>query len=150
MEVPGVTHGEIRPELCPVAVISHAEGRSLDPGAGHLAVTVGWGYEGRAGITMPGQGHLEAAEDVPAALSPAYDIYLNEVAYWANVPVGVWEYTLGGYPVLKKWLSYRERRVLGRDLTSEEARAFTRIARRIAVLLALEEALDANYRRVWA
>jgi hypothetical protein len=149
-EVPGVTHGEIRPELRPVAVVSHAEGRSLDPGANHLAVTAGWGYEGRAGITMPGQGHLEAAEDAPAALSPAYDVYLNDVAYWAKVPAGVWEYTLGGYPVLKKWLSYRERRVLGRDLTPEEARAFTRIARRIAALLALEEALDANYRRVRA
>ena len=46
-----------------------------------------------------------------------YDVYLNTVAYWANVPAKVWEYTIGGYQVMKKWLSYRERPLLGRPLT---------------------------------
>ena len=32
----------------------------------------------------------------------------------------VWSYKLGGYQVLKKRLSYRERGVLGRPLTPEE------------------------------
>ena len=75
-------------------------------------------------------------------------MYLNDVAYWHNVPAEVWEYALGGYPVLKKWLSYREKRVLGRDLRPEEARAFTGIARRIAAIIALYPELDANYRAV--
>jgi len=44
-----------------------------------------------------------------AVLGPdTCDVYLNNVAYWQNVPRRVWEYTLGGYQVLKKWLSYRE------------------------------------------
>jgi hypothetical protein len=34
-------------------------------------------------------------------------------------------------PVLRKWLSYREQRVLGRDITPAEARHFTAMARRI-------------------
>lgn len=38
-----------------------------------------------------------------------YDIYLNEVAYWRNIPARVWGYYIGGYQVIKKWLSYRER-----------------------------------------
>jgi hypothetical protein len=46
-----------------------------------------------------------------------FDIYLNDVAYWRNVPANVWRYTIGGYQVIKKWLSYRERALLGRDLT---------------------------------
>jgi hypothetical protein len=29
------------------------------------------------------------------------------------VPSRVWAYTLGGYQVIKKWLSYREHDVLG-------------------------------------
>ena len=33
---------------------------------------------------------------------------LNESAYWRNVPEKVWDYTIGGYQVIKKWLSYRE------------------------------------------
>ncbi len=25
------------------------------------------------------------------------DVHLNETAYWANIPIRVWEYTIGGY-----------------------------------------------------
>ena len=46
------------------------------------------------------------------------DVYLNDVAFWRCVPTRVWTYTIGGYQVIKKWLSYRERPLLGRDLTS--------------------------------
>ena len=53
------------------------------------------------------------------------DIYLNDNAFWRNVPAAVWTYKLGGYQVLKKWLSYRERRVLGRVLTPQEVQRFT-------------------------
>ena len=53
--------------------------------------------------------------------------------------------TLGGYQVLKKWLSYRESALLGRPLTSDEAQSFTHHVRRITAILALHEALDAHY-----
>jgi hypothetical protein len=56
--------------------------------------------------------------------------------------------TIGGYQVIKKWLSYRERPLLGRGLSPDEARAVTQIARRIAALLLLEVELDENYRDV--
>ena len=37
-----------------------------------------------------------------ALLGPdTLDIYLNEAAYWRNVPRQVWDYTLSGYQVLK-------------------------------------------------
>ena len=73
------------------------------------------------------------------------DVYLNDVAYWRGVPAGVWSYTIGGYQVMKKWLSYREKPLLGRDLKPEEVREVTRMARRIAAILLLQPALDANY-----
>lgn len=38
---------------------------------------------------------------------------------------------MGGYQAFKKWLSYRERSVLGRALRPEEAQHFTDTARRI-------------------
>ena len=47
------------------------------------------------------------------------DIYLNDTAYWRNIPSRVWEYAVGGYQVIKKWLSYREQEVLGHALTEE-------------------------------
>ena len=76
------------------------------------------------------------------------DIYLNEPAYWANVPVRVWEYTIGGYQVIKKWLSYREQKLLGRPLSKEEVRYVQEMARRIAAILLLEPVLDVNYQAV--
>lgn len=76
------------------------------------------------------------------------NIYLNDAACWRNVPVPVWEYTIGGYQVIKKWLSYREKPLLGRSLTVAEVRTVTETARRIAALIALKPQLDENYRAV--
>ena len=76
------------------------------------------------------------------------DVYLNDKVYWKNIPRRVWDYHIGGYQVIKKWLSYREKALLGRPLKSEEAREVTNIARRIAAILLLEPDLDRNYRAV--
>ena len=78
------------------------------------------------------------------------DVYLNERRLLALRAPRVWTYTIGGYQVIKKWLSYRERPLLGRDLTVDEARYVMEMARRIAAILLLEPALDANYEMVKA
>jgi len=168
--VDGVTQGNIRPELRQIAVISRDGGGALDPAAGDLAVKAGWGHAGKGGVTMPGSGKLvkrpyspeEAAAITAGAdllvLSPegararlgesTRDVYLSDVAYWRNVPEKVWGYTIGGYQVMKKWLSYREEDLLGRSLTMDEAREVTDTAHRIAAILLLEPELDENYGRV--
>ena len=79
-----------------------------------------------------------------------HDVFLNNTACWRNVPEKVWDYTIGGYQVIKKWLSYREFELLGRALTPDEAREVTHMARRIAALILLQPELDANYQRVKA
>lgn len=56
--------------------------------------------------------------------------------------VGVHHWRLPG---VEKWLSYRERAVLGRALTLDEVRDVTHMARRIAAILLLEAQLDASY-----
>jgi len=146
--VAGVTSGAIRKELRDIAVISRLGGGSLDPSKGHLSLVSGWGHAGKGGVTMPGKGKLITR--AAPALSPTlgakvHDVFLNDVAYWADVPEKVWEYTIGGYQVIKKWLSYRERPLLGRDLTMEEAEYVTEMTRRIAAILLMSDALDANY-----
>ncbi len=74
-----------------------------------------------------------------------FDIHLNADAFWSNVPARVWDYTLGGYQVIKKWLSYREHAVLGRALKPDEAIHVSEMVRRIAAILLMGPALDANY-----
>ena len=165
------------PALQKIAVVSRVGGgelREKDEGdlKSELALTAGWGHAGKGGITMPGKGKLierdyTAAERealVAAGLSRhllgdvkspllgdrTRDIYLNDVAYWSNIPIRVWEYTIGGYQVIKKWLSYREEKLLGHALTKDEVRYVQEMARRIAAILLLEAALDANYQNVKA
>ena len=114
----GVTAGKMRPELRVLGVATAVGGGQLS--GTDFAVTARWGIAGKGGITMPGKGKTRRAAFTPeeaAALGEAgvrllgpdtVDVFLNDAAYWRNVPRRVWEYTLGGYQVLKKWLSYRE------------------------------------------
>ncbi len=170
--VAGVTAGALRPELAALGTIKRTDGGQLQPDGGDLKVTAGWGHGGKEGVTMPGKGKSTARDFAPAerealqkgaaalgltdaqltaCFGPATrDVYLNGIAYWQNVPERVWDYTIGGYQVLKKWLSYREAPLLGRDLTPEEAREVTAMVRRLAALRLLEPALDANYQVVQA
>ncbi len=171
-EVDGVTGGSVRPELKVIGVPTRIDGRPLNEKADDLAVTAGWGHAGQGGVTMPGKGKNISrpwTEEERAAIGQAsealglseeqalaqlgeqaVDVYLNDVAYWRGVPSGVWGYTIGGYQVMKKWLSYREKPLLGRDLKVDEVREVQMMARRIASILLLQPALDANYLAVKA
>ena len=142
--VPGVTHGTLRPEIATVAVPATLDGRNM--AGDDFALTAGWGHFGQGGVVMPGQGRIVERAYAPgerAVLDDAgtilgkstFDIHLNRRAWWRNVPAAVWRYKLGGYQVLKKWLSYRERDILARPLRPEEVQHFTDTARRIAAIL---------------
>ena len=142
--VPGVTSGSLRPEIAVIAVPSTTDGGNMD--GGDFDVAAGWGYFGSGQAVMPGQGRAverpytasesEALGDSISALGDTtFDVYLNDRAYWRNVPANVWGYKLGGYQVLKKWLSYRERKVLGRSLKPEEVQRFAEVGRRVGGIL---------------
>ena len=166
-DVERVTSGNVRSELKVIGGAWRVDGENLNERASDLAVTAGWGHGGQGGVIVPGKGKTitrpYASEDLAAigqgaealglSLEEALaqlgettvDVYLNDVAYWRCVPSRVWSYTIGGYQVMKKWLSYREKALLGRDLKTDEVREVTRMARRIAAILLLQPQLDANY-----
>lgn len=149
--VPGVTETPLRPESKAIAVPDSIDGSYWS--GDDFALTAGWGRNGSGEAVMPGQGRsqerdysaeerktLGASADVLGGST--FDVYLNSRAYWRNVPAAVWTYKLGGYRVLKKWLSYREREIIGRPLTEGEARHFSGMARRIAALLRIGAGLE--------
>ena len=74
-------------------------------------------------------------DTLPTLGETTFDVHLNARAFWRNVPATVWGYKLGGYQVLKKWLSYRERAIPGRPLHPEEVQYFADTARRIGAIL---------------
>ena len=142
--VAGVNAGTLRPELAAIAVPSTTDGRNMT--GDDFALTAGWGHFGAGDAVMPGQGRAVERDYTAAegdALGEAVDVlgdatvdvHLNDNARWSNVPAAVWNYKLGGYQVLKKWLSYRESKVLGRSLLPEEVQHFTDTARRVAAIL---------------
>ena len=142
--VPGVTEGALRPEVAAIAVPATTEGRNMT--SDDFALTVGWGHYGQSEAVMPGQGRIveraytpdertAMGEALSALGETTFDIYLNGRSFWRNVPAAVWRYKLGAYQVLKKWLSYRERAILGRPLHHDEVQHFTDTARRIGAIL---------------
>lgn len=172
-EVPvkAITAGVIRPDLKSIGNIAAVEHKAINP-ATDLEIDAGWGHPGKDAITMPGKGKLVERDYTPAereairegaatlglTLEEAAaqlgdttcDVYLNNRAYWRNIPSNVWEYTIGGYQVIKKWLSYREAKLLGRAIMADEAREVRDMARRIAAICLLQPKLDANYAAVKA
>ncbi len=168
-EVSGITEGRLRPIPRVVAVPSKAGCGELNPDEGDFALTAGWGHSGKDGATMPGKGkaaerkydeaELQAIDAEVAARglsrddalrllgASTFDVFLNGRAYWRNIPANVWNFHIGGYQVIKKWLGYREHDLLGRALTPDEVREVMNMARRIAAILLLQPELDANYER---
>ena len=142
--VPGVTAGALHPEIAAIAVPSTTDGTNMT--GEDFVLAAGWGHFGQGRAVMPGQGRVversytaaertALGETVRTLGETTFDIYLNDRACWRNVPANVWSYKLGGYQVLKKWLSYRESQVLGRSLLPEEVQHFTDTARRIGAIL---------------
>ncbi len=146
--VPGVTQAPLRPEMAAVAVPATERGSQMT--GDDFSVTAGWGHFGAGDAVMPGAGRaverawtdeerVALCDALSALGETAFDVYLNECAFWRGVPAKVWSYKLGGYQVLKKWLSYREQTILERPLKPEEVRHFTDTARRIAGILMLTD-----------
>jgi hypothetical protein len=169
-EVPGVNASPVRAEMRLIGRLCQVGGGDFDPRK-DLVVDQGWGRTQQGGV-FPGAGRVVPREysDVEKELlsqgakelgmkptdlraligGRTSDVYLNEETYWSNVPARVWEYHIGGYQVIKKWLSYRETSILGRPITPDEAKWVRGVARRITGLLLLGPELDKNYQAVSA
>lgn len=148
-----------------IAQVARTDGKPLSPEAGDLAVSVNWAIEQKreqksgvvSRIVMPGSGRIELRErtdserqvfshaELDMLGSEVVDVYLNDRAYWRGVPEAVWDFKIGGFQVLRKWLSYRDKDILGRDLKVAEARQFTNICLRLTEIVLLGAHLDENY-----
>ena len=68
-------------------------------------------------------------------------VYVNKTQYFEPVPLELWEYQIGGYQVLAKWLKDRRER----RLTLEEIKTYCRVVTAIRHTIALQEDIDALY-----
>jgi len=68
-------------------------------------------------------------------------VYVNKTQYFEAVPLELWEYQIGGYQVLAKWLKDRR----DRQLNLEEIKTYCRVVTAIQRTIALQEEIDALY-----
>lgn len=73
-------------------------------------------------------------------------VHINETQYFAPISQDLWEYQIGGYQVLEKWLKDRKERTLGTD----EIRTYCRIVTALHRTIEIQDEIDALYPRVEA
>jgi hypothetical protein len=148
-----------------IAKLVRIDETPIAPQSGDFALTAGWAVEQQrpqksgaiSSIVMPGRGRILERERTPGELeglteeqrellgAKVIDVYLNDHVCWSGVPEAVWDFKVGGFQVLRKWLSYRDKKILGRDLRIDEIRQFTDICLRLTELVLLGPQLDQNY-----
>jgi hypothetical protein len=126
--------------------LKRTDGKQVRPDDLRITVTYWGGGKGRWKPRAFMADELPAIEFADAWGERTGELFINDNAYFANVPEVIWNYQLGGYPVLKKWLGYRQAdRRDGKPLTDDERRWFRQVIQRIATLLALGPSLNALY-----
>ena len=93
-------------------------------------------YQGRGNNEVVKPRHAEAEEA----------LYINETQYFAPVPAQVWNFHIGGYQVLAKYLKDRK----GRVLTLDEINNVEDVANVLAFTIAQMAAIDAAYQQAFA
>lgn len=71
-------------------------------------------------------------------------VYINSTQYIGNIPPNVWEYHIGGYQVLYKWLKDRKNRNFGFN----EQTTYLRIISAIRNTIRIQEKIDDYYTEV--
>lgn len=71
-------------------------------------------------------------------------IHINAEQHFAPVPAEVWEYQIGGYQVMEKWLKDRK----GRRLFLDEIRQYCRIATALKETIMLQGKIDEIYKHI--
>ena len=69
---------------------------------------------------------------------------INKTQYFEPVPQGVWEYQIGGYQVLEKWLKDRKER----ELSLDEIKTYCRVVTALQRTIEIQEEIDVLYPKV--
>jgi hypothetical protein len=74
----------------------------------------------------------------------AKKVFINKQRYFDGVSKEVWEYRIGAYQVMEKYLKDRK----GRKLLPDEINHYTKMARAIGLTIELQERIDKAYPKV--
>ncbi|WP_095045676.1 type ISP restriction/modification enzyme [Candidatus Promineifilum breve] len=89
---------------------------------------------------IPGDNRVEAGypKYTRVASEPAGRVHLNNTQYFDGVPQDVWEFHVGGYQVLDKWLKDRRGRQLAYDDLTHYQRVVVALQRTMALMAEID------------
>lgn len=71
-------------------------------------------------------------------------VSINGNQYFSNIKKEIWEYQIGGYQVMHKWLKDRKERVL----TLEDIQLYIKIAKALQLTIEFQKKIDKLYLKV--
>lgn len=71
-------------------------------------------------------------------------VYINELQYFSGIAPEVWNYQIGGYQVLDKWLKDRK----GRTLSAEDVKHYCQVVTALSKTIEVQKEIDKLYLRV--
>ena len=103
---------------------------------------------------VSGDNVVKKVEYVPvgAGLAPARkknsktngNVFINKTQYFSNIDKNIWEYQIGGYQVMHKWLKDRK----GRTLTLEDIQHYIKITKALQLTIEYQKKIDKLYPKV--
>ncbi len=92
-------------------------------------------------VTFPEKGSNEVE------FAPKYTdekVYINKTQYFENVPETAWNFHIGGYQVLQKWLKDRKGRTLDFDDLEHYAKVVSALSKTIELMQNIDETIEEN------
>lgn len=71
-------------------------------------------------------------------------LYINENQYFSGIELEVWNYYIGGYQILDKWIKDR----VGKNLSSEEVNHYIKIINSLSKTIEIQKEVDGLYKDV--
>ncbi|MDQ3129837.1 MAG: DNA methyltransferase, partial [Acidobacteriota bacterium] len=71
-------------------------------------------------------------------------VWINKTQYFENVPETAWNFHIGGYQVLQKWLKDRKNRTLNFDDLEHYAKVVAALSQTIELMQKIDETIEEN------
>ena len=87
------------------------------------------------------EGDNELARGYPKYVEKGGKVYINKKQYVGDVPQDIWDFHIGGYQVLHKWLKDRRGRVLSNDDLEHYQQIVVALSETIRIMSAIDAAI---------
>jgi predicted helicase len=91
-------------------------------------------------VTFPEKG----SNEVKTLKYESEKVWINETQYFGNVPETVWNFHIGGYQVLQKWLKDRKGRILSFNDLEHYETVVSALLQTIELMSAIDEVIEEN------